>query len=129
MECKEYTKEEDWKISVLKAQNGDNYATQFLSVFVPYDSKEEVRKINPEYIEMLENTGEDNVYFYHCPKITDDNKCCDYENRPQICKDFPDNPLALLPKFCGYVKWKEEVEDEALKLYALFEILSALRKK
>ncbi len=112
-----------------KAKNGDNFATQFLSVFIPYDSKEDVRKINPDYIEMLEKAAENDVYFYHCPKVTEDNKCSDYENRPQICKDFPDNPLALLPKFCGYVKWKEEVENEALKLHALIEILSALRKE
>ena len=123
--CSEFSPEELQQ----KAQKGDNYANQFLSVFVPYDSKEDARAINPEYIELLEKTGENEVYFYHCPKVTNDNKCSDYENRPQICKDFPDNPLMLLPKNCGYVKWKEEVEDEALKFYALIEILSALRKK
>ena len=30
-----------------KAANGDNFATQFLSVFIPYESKEDARKIYP----------------------------------------------------------------------------------
>ena len=33
----------------MKAENGDNYASQFLSVFVPYDNMSEVEKIYPEY--------------------------------------------------------------------------------
>ena len=49
-----------------KAENGDNFAAQFLSVFVPYASKEDARKVYPEYIKMLEENKEDNVYFYHC---------------------------------------------------------------
>lgn len=127
--CKLACSEFSWLELQEKAKKGDNFAKQFVSIFIPYASKEEARKIYPEYIEMLEEKGENNVYFYHCPKVTKDNKCGDYENRPQICRDFPDNPLALLPKFCGYVKWKEEVQDEALKYSALIEILRALRKK
>ena len=106
-----------------KASNGDNFATQFLSVFVPYSSKEEAREIYPEYIKMLEDNKEDEVYFYHCPKLTECNRCSDYQNRPKICRDFPDNPLALLPKSCGYVKWKEEVEPIALMLHSMLEII------
>ena len=106
-----------------KADNGDRFATQFLSVFIPYNSKEEARNIYPEYIKMLEDHKEDEVYFYHCPKLTECNRCSDYKNRPQICRDFPDNPLALLPKSCGYVKWKEEVEPIALMLHSMLEII------
>lgn len=106
-----------------KSENGDRFAKQFLSVFVPYESKEDARKIYPEYIKMLEDNKEDEVYFYHCPKLTDCSRCSDYNNRPQICRDFPDNPLALLPKSCGYVKWKEEVEPVALMLHSMLEII------
>lgn len=107
----------------IKAQNNDNFAAQFTSVFVPYNSKEEARAIYPEYIKMLEDNKENEVYFYHCPKLNDCNRCTDYESRPQICRDFPDNPLALLPKSCGYVKWKEEVEPVALMLHSMMEII------
>ena len=117
--CSEFSPEELKE----KAENGDNFAKQFLSVFIPYESKEEARKIYPEYIELLEKNKEYDVYFYHCPKLTEDKKCSDYENRPQICRDFPDNPLSILPSACGYKKWKEEVEPIALMLHAMIEII------
>lgn len=108
----------------LKAENGDKFATQFVSVFVPYEDEEDARKIYPEYFELLKDKAQDEkVYFYHCPKVTGDNRCPDYQNRPQVCRDFPDNPLGFLPKKCGYTFWKEEVEDIALKLRATLEIV------
>ena len=117
--CSEFSPEELKE----KAQNGDNFAQQFLSVFIPYNSKEEAREVYPEYIELLEKNKEYDVYFYHCPKLTEDKRCSDYENRPQICRDFPDNPLSILPDTCGYKKWKEEVEPIALMLHSMVEII------
>lgn len=117
--CSEFSPEELRQ----KAENGDNFAKQFTSIFIPYDSKEEARKIYPEYIQMLEDNKEDDVYFYHCPKLTEDNRCSDYENRPQICRDFPDNPLSILPNSCGYKKWKEEIEPVTLMLHSMLEII------
>ena len=117
--CSEFSPEELKQ----KAKNGDNFAKQFLSVFIPYNSKEEARKVYPEYIELLEKNKEYDVYFYHCPKLTEDKRCSDYENRPQICRDFPDNPLSILPDTCGYKKWKEEVEPIALMLHSMVEII------
>lgn len=112
-----------------KAENGDNFAAQFLSVFVPYASKEDARKVYPEYIKMLEENKEDNIYFYHCPKLTEDKRCSDYENRPQICRDFPDNPLSILPKSCGYKQWKDEIEPLALMLHSMVEIIEYYKEK
>ena len=123
--CSEFSPEELKQ----KAENGDNFATQFLSVFIPYNSKEEARKVYPEYIQMLEENKEDEVYFYHCPKLTADKRCSDYESRPQICRDFPDNPLSILPKSCGYKKWKDEIEPVALMLHAMVEIIEYYKEK
>lgn len=107
-----------------KADNGDSYASQFLSVFVPYKNSFEYSEIFPEYIELL---GENEEYYvYHCPKVTEDNRCPDYENRPQICKDFPDNPIAFLPKTCGYKPWKLQSENLCLRLRAEKEIINYL---
>ena len=122
--CSEFSPEE----LKVKAENGDNFAKQFLSVFIPYASKEEARKVYPEYIQMLEENKEDEVYFYHCPKLTAEKRCSDYENRPQICRDFPDNPLSILPKTCGYKKWKEEIEPVALMLHSMVEIIEYYRE-
>ncbi len=123
--CSEFSPEELEK----RAKNGDNFAQQFLSVFVPYSSKEEARKVYPEYIALLEENKEDEVYFYHCPKLTADKKCSDYENRPQICRDFPDNPLTLLPASCGFCEWKEKSESMTLLLHAMIEIVEYYKEK
>jgi len=113
-----------------KSQNGDNFASQFISVFIPYNSEEEAREIYPEYFQLLKEKAQDEpVYFYHCPKVTEDNRCPDYENRPQICRDFPDNPIGFLPKTCGFLDWKEQTESEALELHATFEIVNFYKNK
>lgn len=78
---------------------------------------------------MLEDNNESGYYFYHCPKVTQDNKCPDYENRPQICRDFPDNPLAFLPLGCGFVDWKIKSEPVSLMLNAMVEIMGFYKDK
>ena len=123
--CSEFSPEELKK----RAESGDNFAKQFLSVFIPYSSKEDARKVYPEYIALLEKNKENDVYFYHCPKLTEDKRCSDYENRPQICRDFPDNPLTLLPVSCGFCEWKEKSEDMTLLLHAMIEIVEYYKEK
>ena len=113
-----------------KAKEGDNFAKQFINTFIPYKNEEDANKIYPEYFKLLKTKAQDEkVYFYHCPKVTVYNLCPDYENRPQICKDFPDNPLGFLPKTCGFCEWKEKIEETALKVSALFEIVEFYKSK
>ena len=78
---------------------------------------------------MLEENNQSGYYFYHCPKVTEDNKCPNYENRPQICKDFPDNPIAFLPPLCGFKDWKLKSELISLKLNAESEITNIKKIK
>lgn len=111
-----------------KAQNGDKFATQFLSIFVPYEAREEAEKIYPEYLGLLKDTLEEDVYFYHCPKLTECKRCSDYENRPEICRVFPDNPLSILPESCGFYQWRLEVEPIALMLHSMVEIVDYYKK-
>lgn len=124
--CGEFSPEDLQK----KASGGDSFAGQFLSVFTPYDSKEQAKEIYPEYIKMLEEKMDKDeiVHFYHCPKV-ENNRCSDYENRPQICRDFPDNPLSILPKTCGFASWKDEVEPTALVLHSTLEIVGFYKSK
>lgn len=107
----------------IKAENGDKIAKEFIKTFVPYNSIEEAQKVFPEYIELLEEEGCSNYYIYHCPKVTEDNRCPDYENRPKICRDFPDNPVAFLPLKCSYSAWKLKSKSVSLKLRAEVEII------
>ncbi len=112
-----------------KAKNGDKFATQFTSIFIPYESKEEAKEIYPEYIKLVEDTIEDSVYFYHCPKLTECKRCSDYENRPEICRVFPDNPLSILPESCGFYEWRLQVEPVALMLHSMVEIIDYYKQK
>jgi len=124
--CSEFSYEELKE----KAENGDNFATQFTSVFVPYENEEDAYKYYQEYIDYLYSKlpeGE-KVYFYYCPK-NKDNLCTDYENRPQICREFPTNPLMILPKICGYKEWQEETHTTTLLLHALVEIVDFYIKR
>lgn len=123
--CSEFSPEE----LKLRAENGDNFAQQFTSIFIPYSSKEEAGKIYPEYIALLEQNKDSDVYFYHCPKLTENKRCSDYENRPQICRDFPDNPLTLLPVSCGFCEWKNKNEEMTLLLHAMIEIVEYYKEK
>lgn len=122
--CSEFSPQE----LLSKSQNKDNFATQFTKTFVPYENKEEAKEIYPEYFELLKTQNTQDVYFYHCPKVKN-NLCPDYQNRPQICKDFPDNPLAFLPKTCGYWDWKKQTEEIALEIQATGEIINYYKQK
>lgn len=105
-----------------KAQNGDKFANQFTETFVPYENSEAARSIYPEYVELLEEKF-DSIQFYYCPKLGEDGLCTDYENRPDICREFPNNPLAALPPKCGFHQWKDETEILAMLLHAMVEIV------
>lgn len=114
-----------------KAANGDKFAAEFTSIFVPYASNDEARKIYPDYVTLIEEqfSDENGIQFYHCPKIGADKLCTDYENRPQICRDFPTNPLVVFPPACAYRKWKDDVEVTALLLHAMVEIVGFYKEK
>jgi len=112
-----------------KAKSGDIFASQFVKTFIPYKFQNEAREVFPEYVDMLEKQANSEYYFYHCPKVTKDNRCPDYENRPQICRDFPDNPIAFLPKNCSFLPWKLKSEPVLLKLNAIMEIINFYKKE
>lgn len=122
--CKFAVSEFSYDDLKLKAEDGDKFAAQFISIFVPYENSDELEHIYPEYVKLLKDNEGSGYYFYHCPKVTEDNRCPDYESRPQICRDFPDNPIAFLPKTCGYKDWKLKSESVSLKLNAEAEIIN-----
>ncbi len=111
-----------------RAMRGDKFASDFVSVFVPYENEDEAKKVNPEYFKLLDELVEDKVYYYYCPKMKD-NLCTDYENRPDICKDFPHNPLKLLPSSCSFNSWKNEVAHDAMLLKAKVDIIDFYKDK
>ena len=123
--CSEFSYEELKE----KAKNGDKFALQFVSIFVPYENREDAEKIYPQYLELLDKNTDGDVYFYHCPKLNECSRCSDYENRPQICRDFPDNPLCILPESCGFYEWRKLAEPVAMMLHAMVEIIAYYKQK
>ncbi len=119
--CSEFSYEELKE----KATKGDKFATQFTSVFVPYENIDIASSVFESYVELLKNKygSLEDIYFYYCPKLSKDNLCTDYENRPDICRDFPNSALAIFPETCGFKGWKDDVEIIALTLHALSEII------
>jgi len=111
-----------------RAFRGDKYSKDFVSVFVPYNSEEEAKQANPEYFEALGDLVDDKTYYYYCPKLKD-NMCSDYENRPDICKDFPHNPLKLLPSRCSFNVWRNEIAKESMLLKAKTDIIAFYMQK
>ena len=108
---------------------GDKFSEDFVSVFRPYETEADAKKANPEYFELLNELMEDQrVYYYYCPKL-DGNSCSDYENRPDICKDFPHNPLKLLPSTCSFNAWKNDVDKTAKLLKAKTDIIEFYKNK
>ncbi len=129
--CKFATSEYSYDELKKRAQDGDRFSKDFVSVFVPYKNVDEAREIYPEYVDMLEDTfgNLSGIYFYHCPKLSDDGLCSDYENRPSICRDFPNNPLVVLPPKCSFNDWKQEVEITSLMLNAMIDIIGFYKDK
>ena len=95
----------------------------------PYKTIEEAKKANPEYFDLLEATMDDQkVYYYYCPKLIG-NICSDYENRPEICKKFPHNPLKLLPSSCSFNTWRNNISKQAMLLKAKTDIIEFYKMK
>ena len=112
-----------------RAFRGDKFSKDFVSVFVPYNTEEEAKQANPEYFELLnELMEEQKIYYYYCPKV-ENNLCSDYENRPDICKDFPHNPLKLLPSICSFNAWRNSVTKSAMLLKAKTDIIDFYKAK
>ncbi len=126
--CRLAVSEHSYEQLKQKAFRGDKYSKDFISVFVPYESEEEAKKANPEYFAQLADLVESKTYYYYCQKLKG-NECSDYENRPDICKDFPHNPLKLLPSKCSYNAWKNEILHSAMLLNAKVDIIEFYKQK
>ena len=114
-----------------RAIRGDKYAKEFSSIYVPYDSEEMAEAICPEFYAKLKDLMDENerLYFYYCSKLGADDLCSDYENRPDICKDFPLTPLKILPDTCGFQPWHDLVERQAMSIKAREDLIQFYKDK
>ena len=108
------------------AFQGDEGAKDFLSIFVPYESIEAAREVDAGVVDNILNLlkadnpdlKEDEMTFYCCKYLQDDNKCSNYENRPTLCRHFQSTPWAIVPPGCGFEGWlfgKREEDKERVR--------------
>lgn len=77
-----------------------------------YDSKPELRRFKPT------GTRIDGLLEFYCEKLNEDGSCSDYENRPDLCRDYPTRDIFLqygvLPDSCGYRMGTEQDFEKVL---------------
>lgn len=105
------------------AAEGHQGAIDFLSIFVPYKSIEEARKVEPDVVDnIIKHQKEDGKYneanltFYGCKYLGKDNLCSRYETRLDLCKHCPSTPWSIVPPGCGFEGWlfwqREEIKKK-----------------
>lgn len=118
-----------------KAANGDDFARNFFSIFVPHASHDDARKIVPGLVERTLRAAEkdegfqsaEDVVFYQCRYIGDDNTCQIWEDRPQLCRAYPDGPFVVFAPNCAYEPWAKAVKEKFAAMKAEIEQLKSLQ--
>lgn len=123
--CRVATASTSYKELLELAENGDESAKDFLKVFEPYPSIEEAKKVSPQTVEnilqQVENSDQysNEVTFYKCKYIQDNNLCGRYKDRPEVCDRFPSTAWAVVPPGCGFEGWlfkkREEIKQKIRK--------------
>ncbi len=112
-----------------QARLGDSTARAFLNQFVPYSSLEDAQQHAPAALESAllvvadRNQNKDDLVLYRCRYLQGKNVCQIYEDRPQLCREFPETPFGGIPSCCGYYSLAQEcssrIEDLKNELEAL----------
>lgn len=126
-----------------KAAEGDSFARDFLCLFEPYNSIEQARSLAPELVERAliqakkspKFKSVDQVVFFCCRYLKGKNECMVYEDRPQLCRDYPDTPFLLMHPGCAFENWSKEckqkykvIKEELKTLQSIQKILSPPKK-
>jgi Fe-S-cluster containining protein len=97
-----------WKNLLPLAATGDATARDFLNQYVAYPSRETAQESAPYAVEASLQVAHAKGYrsaeiiFYHCRYLKGKNECQIYEDRPTLCRTFPESPFGAIPSCCGY---------------------------
>jgi Fe-S-cluster containining protein len=119
------------------AAQGDDFARNFLSQFVPYLTPGEAEAAVPGMTERMYRAAAksedfaslDDVVFYKCRYLGDDNRCQIYEDRPELCRSYPDTPFVVFAPGCAFEPWAKAVREKYLKIQAQVDELKALQAR
>ncbi|MEI7473629.1 MAG: YkgJ family cysteine cluster protein [bacterium] len=117
-----------------KAAEGDDYARDFFSIFMPYNSLKEALAVNEKTVKRSLKAAEEQginpneIVFYHCRFIGENNSCLIHEDRPQLCRDYPDTPFLVFSESCIYNGWSKECREKYKELKEEAKALNEQRK-
>lgn len=141
--CKGASPSKPYHQLLARAAQGDDFARGFFSIMIPYASHDEARKVVPGLVERTLAAAkksedfanpEEDLVFYHCRYLQEDNRCGVYEDRPQFCRDYPDTPFVVFAPGCAFESWGQacrekylQMKEEVAHLKELKEELHALK--
>ena len=119
-----------------KASQGDEFAIDFFSIFIPYE-KAEAEKIFPTIVERTVKATQsekakikpEELVFYKCRYHSEEKQCLIYEDRPELCRDFPGTPYCILSEKCAYYNWSKECRDRYEDLKEQLELLKKCKEE
>ncbi len=129
--CRGAAQVRPWERLLKNAAQGDSNARAFLNQYMPYLNLEEAHRHAPDGVaaslEIVRERGdaEADVVFYHCRFLQGKSDCAIYEDRPALCRDFPESPFGAVPRCCGYASVTEDCRQ---KLSAMRQELSELKQ-
>lgn len=129
--CRGAAQYEPWANLLRQAAKGDLTARNFLSQYQPYANQTDAIASAPDAVEaslrIASERGQkpESVIFYRCIFLKGTNQCQIYEDRPTLCRDFPESPFGAIPKCCGYYATQQACYQIA---HGLRQELETLRK-
>lgn len=120
--CRGAAQIKPWNNLLRQAAQGDSTSRAFLNQYQPYPSSEIAIQSAPDAVhasrEIAVSRGEnpESLVFYHCIYLQGKNQCRIYEDRPTLCRDFPESPFGAIPKCCGYYAAKQSCLQKAEQL-------------
>lgn len=124
-----------WERLIQQAAQGSPTSRAFLNQYVPYPDYEAALQAAPDAVhasvEIALSRGEspEDLVFYHCVYLKDENQCQIYEDRPTLCRDFPESPFGAIPKCCGYYPAKKNCLEKGNILRRQLAELKALKAR
>jgi len=104
-------------------------AKDFLTIFVPYKSTAEARKFALEFVDQtltLMNKKDDEMTFFYCKYLGDDNLCKIHEDRPHLCRMYPiPHERTLFNPGCGF---EQQSKKNWAEIQEILEQLEDLTK-
>jgi len=132
--CKAASPSSSYKTLLEKAAQGEDFARDFFSIFVPYDIKY-AEKNYPEIVErslkafFAKKICSEDLVFYRCIYYSEKNQCEIYEDRPELCRDFPGTPFVILDERCSFYYWAKECKEKYKNLQKELKIIKKYKKE